>query len=53
LNFEDYLIVSGDALGQAVVYQYELNNGTLIGSSLVKQFQANDTKIKVVWSGDC
>jgi hypothetical protein len=47
LNYEDYLIISGDALGQAVVYHYELNNGKMIGSSLIKQFQANDTKIKV------
>lgn len=47
LNFEDYLIVSGDALGQAVVCHYEFMNGNLIGNTLVKQFQANDTKIKV------
>lgn len=46
-NYEDYLVVSGDALGQAVVFHYEFTNGNLVGATLVKQFQANDTKIKV------
>ena len=47
-NFEDYLVVSGDALGQAVVYHFKFANGKMISSNLVKKFQANDTKIKVL-----
>jgi hypothetical protein len=46
-NFEDYMIVSGDALGQACIYHFEFANGKKINSTLVKKFQANDTKIKV------
>ena len=48
LNFEDYHIISGDALGHAVIYHYEFTNGKKISGSLIKSFQANDTKIKVI-----
>ena len=48
LNFEDYQIISGDALGNAVVYHFAFALGKKVSSTLVKKFQANDTKIKVV-----
>lgn len=47
LHYEHYLVVSGDALGNALVCRYEFNNGQRVDMKVIKSFQTNDSKIKV------
>lgn len=47
LHYEHYWVVSGDALGNALVCMYEFSNGRKVDMKVVKAFEANDNKIKV------